>query len=433
MLHVNCQVELSTPGAVDVELTELDGSVRRFPSDGRALTHEVVLWRLKSETTYAVRAVARGSDETHESSFTTDVLPGHARFRTHVEGTPSFPYVLSNHKCNGPAITYLLDDAGEMVWYQDVTAGSPGLDSGGVEGFTTTERGVLAVVGKTQLREFSWEGELLLDLSFHDELPFPIHHDVIRKDGRTYVLFAEQVIGEDEGRYVLDGLLVLDDQGHEIGRIRLADHVAPTGGGQLGGYWSALFPVAADYTHSNGLFLEEDGTIYWSLKHQDTLLKFVGDPDREDFGTLLWAASANPNAAFGNAFSFLNETSSPHANFKEQHHPNLDDQGRLLLFDNRTGLTDASRATVWEVDEDASTFTLTEAWELPAHCLFQGSAYPLENGHVLATCPTSQMIYEYAPNQAEPVFSMGVPCTPAAATLMARGMPLRFDGPDQDR
>ncbi|NCG22156.1 MAG: hypothetical protein GWP91_24330, partial [Rhodobacterales bacterium] len=266
----------------------------------------------------------------------------------------------------------------------------------------------------------------LLAMSFPGALPFPIHHDVIRKSGRTYVLFAEEVLGLDQLKYVLDGVLILDDQGVELGRIRLADHVAPTGGGQLGGFWNAHYPEAVDFTHSNGLFIDDEGNLLWSLRLQNTVLKFAADPDRPDFGELLWSANGDGSGAFGNDFSFANDTTLLEAGFERQHHPNLDDQGRLLLFDNREGLLDPSRVTVWQINEEQSSFTLQEAWELPAHCLFQGSAFPLPNGNVLATCSTTETLYEFAPGVVEPVASLNVPCDAAAGTLMVRGQPLQF-------
>jgi len=51
-----------------------------------------------------------------------------------------------------------------------------------------------------------------------------------------------------------------------------------------------------------------------------------------------------------------------------------------------------------------------EAWELPYWCDFQGGAWATAAGHPVGTCASNGLGFEFAPGQAEPVYTIEAHC-----------------------
>lgn len=426
-LIADCTAWLPDAGPAGAFLEDPDGALRLLDAvqDGRRL--DVVAWRLHESTPYTVRIQPATGAEI-QAPFTTGSLPTDVAVAAVVTGTPSFDYVLVPHECGSGPLLLLLDAQGRVVWYLFVAAeGMTGVTFAAVDGFQhTPDDTVLAVLGRTRVREWTWTQEQRLDLAWPGALPGPVHHDVVRWNGHTYVLTAESVTGADGIDYVMDGVLVFDPAQDLVARWSLADRFSPSGGFAAGGgFWGAYFPGAWDWAHSNGIFVDPDGDLLLSSRQFHTVLKLAFDWTAPDFGEVQWAFSADPASPLGSDLT-LQGAIAP-LNFSDQHHPNLDATGRLLLFDNRGQFVEESRATRWDLDPAGGTATLRAAWSVGEHCSVQGSAFPLPNDHVVAACAQSQRVFEFSPLQADPVATLDVPCASGGSgALMVRAIPVSF-------
>ncbi len=422
-LIFDCEALLPSEGAGAVFLEEPDGGLRPVQSTQDGALLDFVLWRLRAQAEYTVRVQPAAGAEL-QAVVRTGVVPDAHAIAPVVVGTPSWEALLLPHECNGGANLLLVDAAGEVLWYLPTSEGIAG--AGFVDGFDASTGSVSAVLGRSGLRSWTWTQEPLLDLSWPGALAGPVHHDVVRHNGHVYALSAELVVGEDGLDYVMDQVLVFDALGAEVARWRMADAFPPAGGvAAPGGFWHAVFPDAWDFAHSNGISVEDDGDILLSSRIHHTVLRVEGDWSAADFGSVVWALSYDPASALGSDFGFSG-TAVP-GDFQEQHHPSRDDQGRLMLFDNR-GFGASSRATIWELDELGMGATLVQAWDLGEHCPVQGSLFQVPGSdNVVATCASSQTVYEFSPDQAAPVARVSFPCAASGTRpLVVRAMPLEF-------
>ena len=425
VLLIDCVALLPSESPGAAFLQEPTGALRAL--DVTQIADELLftVWRLNAQTTYTVRVQPASGPEL-QTEFTTAAIPAEHAIAPIVTGSPSFSHLLIPHQCDGGPNMILLDEQGEIVWYVAVAAtGMTGAGFAAVDGFDITPDGVVAVVGRTRVRQWTWTGDLVMDLGWPAELPGPVHHDVVHRDGDTYVLTAEQVVGQDGLNYVMDGFLVFDAAHDLVAEWSLSDVYAPSGGILApGGFWGTFFPNSWDWAHSNGIDVDPNGDLLFSSRSFDTILKIRGDWAEPDFGQVAWALSADPYSVLGSDFSF--DGSIAPGDFMEQHHPNLDAQGRMHLFDNRAFGFD-SRATRWQLDELGMTATLQAAWSLGEACSVQGSVFGLGNDNAVATCASSQTVYEFSPASADPTWSITVPCADSPTRpLVVRGYPLDF-------
>ncbi len=424
-LIADCRATLSRDEPVTAVLEEPDGSLRALPATREGTEVSLSAWRLLPETTYTVR-VGTASGEELSASFTTGPVPDAHAVRISATGTPTWDYLLLPHQCAGGPNMLLLDREGRVTWYLEVAAtGMTGAPLSMVDGFDVTPDGVVAVVGRTRLRRWTWDQQWVMDLGFPGELPGPVHHDVRHHDGHDVVLSAEVVTGSDGVDYVMDRVLVFGPDHALVAEWGLADAFAPSGGMAVqGGFWGQFFPGAWDWAHANAVEVDEAGDIYLSSRSFSTVVKVAGWSDPE-FGAVRWGLSADPASPLGSDFSFAGDVAP--LDFQDQHHPNFDGAGRLLMFDNRAFGMDA-RATRWDLDQQGMVATLQAAWSLGTACSVQGSAFGLDNDHVVATCAPEQTVYEFSPTRAEPVATMNVLCEHSAGRpLVVRAMPLSFD------
>lgn len=417
-LRFDCDGRLAGSGTAQVWVENPDGTLRELALTQTDDTVAFTVWKLRPQTAYTVRLSAGGVEQ--QADLETGEVPAEFRLAPVLTGTASFDEILVPFQCAGTSMVALLDTDGTMLWYQPT--GDNGSPFDLVDGFDAGPDGVTAVVGRNALRSWSWDGTPTFDLALPGALPSPVHHDALVHDGHIFVLSADQVTGADGNPYVMDGVLVYALDGSLVASWSLADVYEPTGFTAGGGFWGSTFPDAQDWAHTNGIEIDGNGDWLLSSKRFDTVIKVRGDWTAPDFGEVLWGLSADPSSELGSDFAFQGGPAP--VDFQDQHHPNFDDQGRLLLFDNRVPFVGSSRATVWELDETALTATLVHAWELDESCPVQGAAFPLANEHVVATCASAQRVYEFLPGQAEPMWTMTVACAETTARpLLVRAMP----------
>lgn len=424
-LRIDCTVPLGAPAPLDLRVLDARGLTVTARSLPAADLHQVTFWGLQPETAYAVRGTVPGQPS-WEEPVETGPLPPVVQFDAALTGTPTPEALLLPFQCGGSGrLVVMRPTDGEVLWYQEVGAGLDLPNFVKVEGFglDSASGRIQVLYGHHGLRELLWSGEVVQHVP-RSSLPRPLHHDVLRVGPHLLALQAD-AHDEPDGSYVLDGVYVLDEGGEVVAEWDLRDHLAPTGGGPGSGYWTIEFPGAVDYTHANSLYVDDNGDWYLSFRLLDTVLKVRGALDAPDFGEILWALAPTDRGLLGNDLTVASTNGATDVlDFERQHHANLDEQGRLLLFDNRDA-AEASRVLRIRIDEGAGVADIEEAWGLDVHCPVQGSATPLPNGHVLATCPTLQRIVELAPGQPEPVWEATLTCRASGERpLLMRAIPV---------
>lgn len=429
-LRLDCAITLDAPGPVDLLVMDGELVVRRFASDDTASEHAVTLWGLRAEHTYTVRVVPRSDPgAAWDERITTGALPQNIRLVAPPTGTSGTDAVLFPFQCGGPGHLVLVDTTdGEVLWYQPIIDGTDLPELLKVDGFEyDAERGsIVLLAGHKGVREIDWTGRVLLETGIFYGLERPTHHDVHSRGDLTYALNAAAHV-EPDSEYVLDGVYVFGADGEVAATWDLRDHLTPSGAGPASGYWSLEFPGAVDYTHTNGLFVDEAGDWILSSRAMHTILKVVGDPDAPDFGDILWALTTNSGSAFESDFEVVSSGGITDLTFSDQHHANLDADGHLLMFDNGNG-AELSRALDIVLDEALGTADIVDTWSLEEHCPIQSSAFRLPGGNVLVTCATSRSFSEFAPGVDAPVWTMKAECADTDdRPLAVRGQPISLD------
>jgi len=369
------------------------------------------LWRLHEKTSYIVR-VDRARGPSLSATVTTDSLPEGLSNQAGATGDLLATHLLLPQLCGGTHIV-LLDESGRVVWYVPVDATSFGLHY-------SEDDTVLAILEDTGVREWTWSQERLLDLEYGVNLDFPVHHDLARVDGETLILVAEPHEAPGGEKYVMDGVLIVDSDGLPVDHWRLADRFDPaeTDGGTTA-LWTERFPDHADWAHLNSIQVA-DGEWLMSSRTQSAVFAVRGDRKAIDYGDILWSMSPDPLAALG---SDLTLSGSEPADFVQQHHPNVNDEGDMLLFDNRSFQN--SRVSKWDVDLDASSATLVESWSMDAYCPIQGSAFPVPGGGAVATCVETREVRQFEPGNPAPTWVLSPDCD-VQLGFGTRAIPLTF-------
>jgi arylsulfate sulfotransferase len=220
------------------------------------------------------------------------------------------------------------------------------------------------------------------------------HHDARRlPDGNLLVLGnIEQILTDVQGPGPVDVLgdmiLVLNRQLEVVWAWDAFDHLdtsrlatlketCTVGGGGCPPYY--LAPQANDWLHGNSVQLTPDGSILYSARHQDWLIK-IDYGNGVGSGAILWR--------LGKDGDFQYNSFDPYPWFSHQHDGYIDwaDPSKLYVFDNgnlRWAADPAthSRGQVIQLDEQNRTARLLLNADLGAYALAVGSARPLPNGN----------------------------------------------------
>ena len=304
---------------------------------------------------------------------------------------------------NTSSVTWATDLNGEPIWYypgwvSNITEAEPG---GRFLGFLWDGAQDRA---HQILREFDLAGTALRETNaarISEQLERmgkrPInafHHDARRlPDGRIMVLAAvEHILTDVQGPgdvdVIADMILVLDSDLQVVwlwdsldwldpSRPAVLGEVCVKGGGGCPPLY--LSDTANDWLHGNSIQLTPDGSILYSARHQDWLVKIDyrnGDGD----GSVLWR--------LGRDGDFQTDSTDPFPWFSHQHDAGFlaGDNATLTVFDNGNtwhSLDPAanSRGQVIRIDEGTRTASFALNADLGAYAIALGSAAALENGN----------------------------------------------------
>lgn len=342
-----------------------------------AINHRIPLIGLGVEKTWTVNAtfINENGDsfETKDQVIQTPSLPINFPILTELTGTPrplGNGYLLFDLKTNSDAYNYvvILDADLQIVWWRE--------DPNGCSDLTQTVRGTLMGVCNHLITEMALTGETLSRKPVQAEgrEDLNVHHELhLLPDGGYLTLHSEQIEVDAypisnaepevfEPRTIRgDELLRLDSDLSLIESWHLSDLLPTT---RIGFDSISRNPDAAvqDWSHTNGIIRDpKDNGMIVSVRHLDTLFKI------DKNGALKWIL-ANPDGwpSEWNAYRLegVGDFKYPH----HQHAPELDENGRLWVFDNgndrdETPYSDNpstvgeySRVVAYEVNEEDMTF-----------------------------------------------------------------------------
>jgi len=407
-LRAVCTVHVDPPQPIQIAFGPADGfgPDRVHVSEQVTSTHTVDLYIMPPNTQIAWTAQAVDGLQLAKGRFSTGVVPegSTTSLKQRPGGAPPWQLLGLASACRVGAVAVLLGPSSRVVWYEDLTERLGSL----LEAVTFTEdRTVLALVDDG-IFEVDLMGRRLLTLPSED-LPVHVHHDVFRRDGLTYVLFNETV-KHDEASLLVDGVLVLDAAGAEVARWRLADHLPDD---------PAISPgLTTDYSHANSVWVDAAGDILVSFRHLDTVIKLDGVA-ADTFGAIRWRLAGGPDAALGSDFT------GP-VDFQAQHNVHLEDDGRMIMLDNRALPQESSSILVLELDEGARTVAESERHTLPLHCAFQGSAWRTESGVLIAGCAPPRRMFAFNAEDGSLFYDAELVCEGDQPSFAPRVIPLSW-------
>ncbi len=220
------------------------------------------------------------------------------------------------------------------------------------------------------------------------------HHDAIKISGGNYLVMAgeERILSGVQGPGPVDILgdmiLVLDPNLQVLWAWDAFDHLDPHRAAILGE--TCTFPgtpsctvfylatTANDWLHGNALQLLPDGSILYSSRHQDWVMK-IDYNSGAGTGNILWRMGVDGD--------FQIQSSDPYPWFSHQHDPNfLADGQTLLVFDNgNTRISENpgefSRAQVYHIDQQSLVATPVINTDLGVNSSALGTAELLPDGN----------------------------------------------------
>jgi hypothetical protein len=348
------------------------------------------------------------------------LLPGFDLHATVEDRGATVDTVFFPYSCDRSGWITAVDRAGQVVWYDDLELRT-GLTNPFLNNSQVTDDGsVIVIVEREQIWEIGFDGRTVRTWTRGVDFELPVHHDLTRKDGRTYVHNA-QVWTYPDGEKVLDGLYVFGRDGALEGEWTLHGLFDPVGyENQEVFYWRSMYPGAADVSHANGVSVGDDGRITMSFRHLDAVVQIEGIEDPE-FGEVVWWLAGQPSSPVGSTFELTSTAGVSPANFAKQHHATILGDGSLMFFDNREvpGQSRALTATL-----SGTTADFTAAFEMGQWCPVEGGAFELPSGNLLVTCSTSRFVREFDRTTGEVVWEMAPHCAqPLLTPTLWRGSP----------
>ncbi|HHO49339.1 MAG TPA: hypothetical protein ENK18_00330 [Deltaproteobacteria bacterium] len=389
VLRASCTIEVDPPQAVQITFQPEDGGrpERVHGGDEIAALHEIGLYFMRPETPYRYTIEALQTGEELQGSLTTGTPPPGAAATLEVSGSSSSPMVGLASPCGAYALIF--DTAGDLLWYEDL---SQGLFSF-LEGVSFTEDQTVLGLVSGELVEVDLQGRRGLSLRTGDGFSERIHHDALRRDKLTYVLFQEP---PDDDGFLMDGFYVFDEDGSPIAQWRLSEHHVPVPTPQVPAPLLGAGDLI-DYSHANAIWVDDAGDILISFRHLSAVVKVAG-LGRVDFGALQWTLVGDPLSPMSPDLGLENLTGGLDG-FLRQHNVHTLSDGRIAMFDNRR-LGERSRLLLIEVDEGAGLATLEEAYDLNLYCDFQGGAWHTVAGNPVATCAPQDVAFEFVAGSA---------------------------------
>ncbi len=411
LVYVYSAVACAEGFRMRVQFTSPDGGQQNTPyQDCRSgLSMNFILAGLRAETEYSVRHTIDTGSEFQQGpviKLMTSAADRDFVARTVLQSWPASVedgILLQASTASNPLAT---DLNGNVVWYYrdpiDFNHEGPFMltrpDSGGYLW------GIIENVEGDQsqqfVREYDLTGRTVLETNaarIGEQLVAmgkrPIgafHHEARRlKDGNIAVLgTVEQILTDVQGAGPVDILgdmiVVMDHNLQVVWAWDTFDHLDPARPPTLndrcpfGGCPPLFLATAAhDWTHGNAISQTPDGSLLYSTRSQDWVIK-IDYANGEGSGNVLWRVGKDGDFQFN--------STDPYPWFSHQHDAHLlSDNSTLLLFDNGNirKTTDAaanSRGQVIALDEKNRVANLTLNADLGHFSAAMGSAQLLPSG-----------------------------------------------------
>lgn len=425
-LRVDCTVELDQAAQVEIAyFPSADSSKERVrASSEAATTHTLTLWGMRAQTEHSWELRVGGAASGTTGTYTTGTPPAALAIQQlQPTGTSSFEYLTFNRGCQNQRYVLVVDSEFKVVWYQ--ATGYGGATERFYNSMITDAETAIIVLQTDRVLEFGLDGRKLLDVSTEDgHFPKGVHHDIVRRDDRIYVLNRHGV-SYPEGDFVVDGVYVLDPQGTILADWDVTGMLYP--GDFPDAIEARMLPGYLDLSHINGIWLEDNGDWLLSFKHLDNVVRVVGDIDAPDFGDTVWVLGP-ASAELPSDFAVSSSIGAP-TTFTDVHNPVRTPSGSITMIDNGPPPPDhrRSRGIELELDEGAGTADITAQFDLGGSCPTQSSLYPLPNGNFIGSCTSSAEVFEYD-SDGQVLWSLDLSC-PSGVLLEAnlvRVVPVDF-------
>lgn len=352
-------------------------------------SHRISLLGLGADTTWTATASMTLEDgsiyDTKPLEFTTPSLPLDFPILQELTGSDAplqNGYLLFDVKSVAKSVNYrvALDANLEVAWWQEDTNECTDirmLPDGYVLGVCNLLATETNLLGETR------EKTAITDPNADEEdSALQMHHELFPLErGGFLTLHAEQVdvpqfpVSAEEPEELApatiraDRVLLTDSDYQLIRSWSLAD-ILPTQRIGYGSVSKGINDPVHDWSHANGVIQDPaDNGIIVSIRHQDALVKLTNS------GNLKWIL-ANPSGWPEEWLPFLlsNPDNAPYP--FHQHAPEIDEEGRLWIFDNgnnrSTPYDDAapeeeySRVVAYEIDEENMAFREVLAFDQSA-------------------------------------------------------------------
>jgi len=401
-----CDATVDPPQPLEVWFSHDSGGgpERVHTSPDAVADHTIGLYFMRASSTYDYEVRTVDGRVAATGTVTTDAATGELAVAGAVTGTTSADNFGLQSPCFGGSAV-IVDPQGSVVWGHEFPGNAEGVS------FTEDETVMALLNGPDRVIEVDLMGREVLRLELGTDYPNATHHDVYRKDGRTYVLYQTNQQG-----MLLDGFYVFEGN-TRLGSWFLADHHTPQ---PQGG------PFGADYSHANSIWVDDAGDIYVSFRHLSGVVKVKGIDD-PGFGDVVWRLAGEASDQRLGSDLVLSSAVTAEVSFERQHNVHRTSDGQLALFDNRSGFAEPSRLLHLDLDESAGTADIAEVFDLPVHCDFQGGAWSTAAGNPVATCAMPGTAYEFEPGVVDPVFTLDVSCQSAGFdSYIPRYVPLSW-------
>lgn len=369
------RVTLAEEGPIEVFYQPTAGGrVFRMVADSLALTHDVLMPRLRQDTEYhfAVRSYneEESSDSIVRGTFATDSLPADLlAFQYSVTGTSSFPILMVPFRSGGWAGQVGIESDGAIVWYMESAGGTlvaapvpNSHDMLFIENGFPNDGGRNGIVRAGPRRD-------VVALLERTDSPFGrIHHDMTALD-ESRVLFLAY-----DTQTVRDTLI----NGEAIWEWDMTT-------GEVVKRWSSwdFFDwdddrgpgsAPAGWLHANSITVGPRGNIVVSSRSWNQVFSIASD-----WESIEWRIGG-PNSTVGLDAEDV---------FVGQHSATEVADGRVLLFDNRGGgaANDQSRSIELEIDGDTAYSVWEYSPEPPILATLRGGTYRLANGNTVTIFP----------------------------------------------
>jgi hypothetical protein len=370
-------------------------------SDPATVTsHKVLIIGMYASKAYQIKAMSSngGSPVSATGTYTTKALPAQipvvkvtSSDSTKVQPGWTLMNILKSSSTMGPISDYpaaavMYDLTGQPVWYY---INGTTKDFGGATATSLTDKGVMIgpVVASSgngeSPREVDWAGNTLWECK--DVLcggTGPLTHEAIKLSNGNHAVVRWKAIGatSDSESYFDE----IDANGKIVWTMNFNDLVPKPSG------------ASGDWCHGNALTIDiEKDEVYANCRFMGLVKGSYKNPK-----ALKWYLPASYGKATSTTMTFSPTTSQ----YSDTHHPEMHDDGTLLIFDNggystsmMPGTTPAYHTRVLEYKIDEAKKTATLAWEFPGsfnvdawykntwYNSYYGDANRLANGNVLIT------------------------------------------------